>query len=110
MARAKRTERAEARRRNRSIVGATENLDFEWHEDILYRRPEVDMGDEVEFWHVEAVRTDDPDTVIRAATFGNQVDAREFIEAAATDLAEMTKSEFESAYLDAGELGDTGPE
>lgn len=91
-------------------VDTTEGLDFEWHDDILYRQPAVDHGDEVEFWHVEAVRTDDTDTVVRVATYGSADEARECMSAAEEDLGEMTKSQFEAAYLDSAERGDTGVE
>jgi len=91
-------------------VDTTENLDFEWHDDILYRKPRVDYGDEVELWHVEAVRVDDADTVVRLATCADPDEARSFLAAAEEDLAEMTKSEFEEAYIDAAEPGDTGVE
>jgi hypothetical protein len=91
-------------------LDTTENFDFEWHDDILYRQPTVDNGDEIELWHVEAVRLDDPDTVARLGTFDSQNDARGFMDEVAERLAEMTKSEFEVAYVDSAELGDTGPE
>ena len=91
-------------------VDTTEGLDFEWHDDILYREPSVDYGDEVEFWHVEAVRIDDADTVVRLATFAEQNDAREYLAVVAEDLVDMSKSEFETAYVEQGEPGDTGVE
>jgi len=68
-------------------LDTTNNFEFEWHDDILYREPMVDHGDEVESWHVEAVRLDDPDAVARLATFADQHDAREFLASAAEDLA-----------------------
>jgi hypothetical protein len=88
----------------------TEGLDFEWHEDILYRQPKTREAQEAELWHVEAIRTDDPDIVARLGTFESEVDAREFAADVTEDLAEMTKSEFELAYVDRAELGDTGIE
>lgn len=91
-------------------VDTTDNLDFEWHEDILYRRPDVDYGDEVELWHVEAVRIDDAEIVVRLATYGDADEAREFARLASEDLAEMTKSEFEAAYFEDAQPGDTGLE
>jgi hypothetical protein len=91
-------------------LDTTENFDFEWHDDILYRQPTVDNGDEIERWHVEAVRLDDPDTVARLGTFESQNHARDFMAEVAERLSEMTKSEFEVAYVDSAELGDTGPE
>ena len=91
-------------------VDTTDNFDFEWHDDILYRQPTPTLGDEVELWHVEAVRTDDAETVVRVATFADADEARTFLARVSEDLAEMTKSQFETAYLDAAEQGDTGVE
>ena len=91
-------------------VDTTENFDLEWHDDILYRQPTPVPGDEVELWHVEAVRVDDPDTVIRVATFGDADEARAYLADATEDLGDMTKSKFEAAYLDTAETGDTGVE
>lgn len=91
-------------------LDVTEHFDLEWHDDILYRRPTPDMGDEVELWHVEAVRLDDPDSVARLGTCSSQGKARELLASIAEDLAGMTKSEFELAYIDAAEQGDSGVE
>lgn len=91
-------------------LDTTENFDLEWHDDILYRQPSPDPGDEVELWHVEAVRLDDPDTVVRIATCATQSEARDLLERINEDLVDMTKSEFELAYVDGAELGDTGVE
>jgi hypothetical protein len=91
-------------------VDTTENFEFEWHDDILYRQPTPDLGDEVELWHVEAVRTEEPDIVVRLASCTSQADARAVADQIAEDLAEMTKSEFEASYIDGAELGDTGVE
>ncbi|HEY5541352.1 MAG TPA: hypothetical protein VIL41_07860 [Coriobacteriia bacterium] len=91
-------------------LDTTEHFDFEWHDDILYRQPSPDPGDEVELWHVEAVRLDDSDIVVRLATCHTQSEARELLERVAEDLADMTKSEFEAAYVDGAEQGDTGVE
>jgi hypothetical protein len=91
-------------------VDTTQGLDFEWHDDILYREPEVDHGDEVEFWHVEAVRVDDAESVVRLATFSSDNEAREFLATAQEDLRDLTKSRFEMAYFLRAEPGDTGIE
>ena len=91
-------------------VDTTQGLDFEWHDDILYREPEVDHGDEVEYWHVEAVRLDDADSVVRLATFSSDSEAREFLVGAQEDLLELTKSRFEMAYFVNAEPGDVGIE
>lgn len=91
-------------------LDTTDNFEFEWHDDILYREPAVDHGDEVESWHVEAVRLDNSDVVARLATFDDQNDARAYLTVVAEDLADMTKSEFESAYVESAEMGDLGLE
>jgi hypothetical protein len=91
-------------------LDTTENFDFEWHDDILYRQPSPDPGDEVEFWHVEAVRIDDPDVVARLATCQTQDEARDLLERVREDMRDMTKAQFEVAYVDRAEQGDTGVE
>jgi hypothetical protein len=91
-------------------VDTTQGLDFEWHDDILYREPEVDPGEEVEYWHVEAVRLDDADSVVRLATYGSADEARDFLSVAGEDLCDLTKSRFEAAYFRDAELGETGIE
>ncbi len=91
-------------------VDTTTGLDFEWHDDILYRRPKVDFGNEVELYHVEAIRLDDAETVCRIGTFGTSAEARELMSQVSDDLDQMTKSEFEIRYLDGAESGDTGIE
>jgi len=91
-------------------VDTTQRLDFEWHDDILYREPEIDYGDEVEYWHVEAVRLDDADTVVRLATFSSDGEARELLKVAQEDLGDLTKSRFELAYFEIPEPGDLGLE
>lgn len=91
-------------------VGTTAGLEFEWHDDILYRQPSVDYGTEVELYHVEAVRLDDSETVMRLGTFVEPGAARELLAQALEHLGEMTKSEFEARYLDDAEAGDVGVE
>ena len=91
-------------------VDTTDALEFEWHEDILYREPSISNSVDVEFFHVEAVRVDDPDTVMRIATFADGASARAFLSEIAEALGQSTKSAFESAYFDGAEAGDTGIE
>lgn len=81
-------------------VDTTDGFDFEWHDDILYRQPRPDPGEEVELWNVEAVRVDDYDALVRVATFSDRGQAEAFYERAREDLLEMTKAQFEDAYLE----------
>lgn len=87
-------------------VNEADGLDFEWHSDILYRRPSVAPIDEVESWYVEAVKLDDVETVVRVAGFAERDDADAFLRRATDDLTEMTASQFEDAYL-SGEATDS---
>lgn len=91
-------------------VDTTAGLDFEWHDDILYRQPTIKPDSDVELYHVEAVRLDDSEIVRRLGTFSESSEARELLAQVADDLAEMTKSTFEARYLDDAVSGDTGIE
>jgi len=80
-------------------VDTTDELDFEWHDDILYREPATKTADEVALWHVEAVHLEAPDTVVRIATFAERDEAETFFDRALSDLTELTCSQFEEAYV-----------
>jgi len=80
-------------------VDTTDDLDFEWHDDILYREPTVQTADDIELWHVEAVSLSDPEHVVRVATFTERADAELFFDRSSGDLVEMTRSQFEDSYL-----------
>ena len=82
-------------------LDTTEGLDFEWHEDILYREPQVRLAEEIEVFHVEAVRLDDYENAVRIASFEEREEAETFLAHANDDLAQMTKHQFEDAYLSA---------
>lgn len=84
-------------------VDTTEGFDLEWHEDILFREPIVDPGDEVEIWHVEAVSLEGEETHVRLRSFGDRGNADEFAERVREDLSEMTKVQFEEAYITLGD-------
>lgn len=86
-------------------VDTTDDLDFEWHEDILYRTPTPAEAAPIELWHIEAVRTDDYDSVVRVATLRSRHEAEAYYTQALEDLSEMTKSRFEEKYLTPGEPG-----
>ena len=91
-------------------VDTTGDLDFEWHEDILYREPRPTGVEEVEQWHVEAVRLDDYDMIVRVASFDDRDDADRFFERAKADLVDMTASQFEQSYLEPAAAGSASDE
>jgi hypothetical protein len=75
--------------------------DFEWREDILYRRPEKQAPAEGEIFRVEAVSLDDAEDMTALGSFDSRDDAYEAFAAAGEDLAELTRSEFEDRYFPA---------
>lgn len=80
-------------------VDTSEDLDFEWHADILYRQPRMTASGDVEVWIVEAISAESYDTVVALAQFPERDEAEAFLERARLDLEQMTKSQFETAYL-----------
>lgn len=86
-------------------VNTTQDLDFEWHEDILYRDPQVQHAEEIDLWRVEAVRLDDYEATVIVASFDDRDDAEAFYLRANEDLSDMTKNQFEEAYLGEPESG-----
>lgn len=85
-------------------VDTTDEVDFEWRDDILYRRPPGAVIEDEEIHRVEAVLLDDDDVTFALATFPTSEAAHEWMVARADDLDEMTKSEFEAAYFPEGVL------
>lgn len=80
-------------------VDAGDELDFEWHDDILWRQPRVEAPGEYEVYLVEAVSITQPDTVVRLGAFQSAAAAAGFMEEVEVDLAEMTASQFETVYF-----------
>lgn len=80
-------------------VDASDSPDLEWRDDILYRRPPADHVAEGEVYRVEAVELDDEDVATPLSAFGSSDEAYAWLETSATDLSEMTKSEFEHTYF-----------
>lgn len=78
---------------------ATDEPDFQWRDDILYRSPPSERLEEREEWAVEAVTLDERETVCELARFADPDEAREFLDAAKEDLLDLTKSGFEERYL-----------
>lgn len=76
--------------------------DFEWREDILYRRPETEVPEEYEMYRVEAVALGDEEDVTSLGVFQNSDDAYEALGVATDELATLTRAEFEERYFPAG--------
>ena len=84
------------------IVDTADEVDLEWRDDILYRRPPAAAIVDEAGYTVEAVLLDDEDTTFTLATFADTGGAHEWLRAREEDLAEMTKSEFEDAHFPEG--------
>ena len=80
-------------------VDATDGLDLEWRDDILYRRPPSDVPEESRSFTVEAVMLDDDEVAVALASFGDADEAHQWLTDAEAALVEMTKSEFEESYF-----------
>ena len=80
-------------------VDDTDEVDFEWRDDILYRRPPDDVPAEGELYRVEAVLLDDEEVVRAIAIFDDSAAAHELADECTEALADMTKSGFEARYL-----------
>lgn len=86
-------------------VDASDELDFEWHDDILWRAPNVQDPDDLEVHLVEAVSVTQPERIVRLAAYPSADEALEFAETAREDLLELTASQFEGAYFPEGGNG-----
>jgi hypothetical protein len=80
-------------------VDTTDAVDFEWREDILYRRPPATDIEDEEIYAVEAVLLDDEDVAVTLATFADPAEAHAWLDERAEELDDMTKSEFEAGYF-----------
>lgn len=80
-------------------VDATDEPEFEWRDDVLYRTPPADQPAERIEWVVEAVTLDEDETVVRLACFAEHDEARGFLERTTEDMKDLTKSGFEERYL-----------
>jgi hypothetical protein len=85
-------------------VDTTDEVDLEWRDDILYRRPPATASVDEEAYTVEAVLLDDEDTAFTLGTFPDTAAAHRWMNAREEDLAGMTKSEFEDAFFPRGLL------
>lgn len=81
-------------------VDESDEPDLEWREDILYRRPTTATPGEDVIFRIDAVSLDEKEQV-PVATFGDSQTAHDYLSQAEEDLGQMTKAEFERAYLTA---------
>lgn len=79
------------------------DLELEWRNDILWRKPPPDCPTEYDVWRVEAVRLEDEERRVVLGAFGDPEDAYALLSVADEDLTEMTKSQFEAAYFPGAE-------
>jgi len=82
-----------------TLIEAPTGLDFEWHDDILYRKPPPPELGADEEWLLEAVEMDNEDVVHVAGRYATREEALAALERVQEDLDEMTRSTFEERYL-----------
>ena len=81
-------------------LDVTDEPDLEWRDDILYRKPPEQTLAECAQYRVEAVNADDDEDIKVVALFDDPEEAAAFLKGTEEDLMEMTKSAFESHYLE----------
>ena len=78
----------------------SEDLDFEWHDDILWRQPRVHLEPGEAAFLVEAVSLGaGPEEIVRIAAFPDESSARAFFDEATDDLRDLTRSQFEATHF-----------
>ena len=75
------------------------DFDFDWRDDILYRRTAGDPDTGTVTYRVEAVGLDDPDATWLLYETADREDALGFLADAEEDLGEITRSRFEEKYF-----------
>jgi hypothetical protein len=80
-------------------VDVTDEIDIDWRDDILYRRPPSERPEESESYLVEAVLLDDDEVSVTLGSFDDSASAHDWMDTCNADLAEMTRSEFEELYF-----------
>lgn len=80
-------------------IDTTEDLDLEWRDDVLYRRPPSETLDEERAYVVEAVTLDAREDATTIATFDDVAEAREWARDRQEELLDLTKSDFEERYF-----------
>jgi len=80
-------------------IDTTEDLDLEWRDDVLYRRPPSEIVGERSAYIVEAVTLDAREDATTIATFDDVVEARAWAQDRQEELPDLTKSDFEERYF-----------
>jgi hypothetical protein len=81
-------------------MDASDELDFEWHDDILWRQPQIHLEPGEPAFLIEAVSLGTgPEQVVRLAVFPDESSARAFLDEAIDDLRDMTRSQFELTHF-----------
>lgn len=74
--------------------------DLEWREDILYREPPRQVLGESAYWRVEVVSVTDDSVVASLGEYDSQTEAEQRVADAQEDLDGMTKSQFDSRFIE----------
>lgn len=80
-------------------IDTTEDINLEWRDDVLYRRPVTEQLDEERAFMVEAVALDDEERTITIASFEDASEASAWADERQNELSDMTKSDFEERYF-----------
>lgn len=80
-------------------IDTTEELDLEWRDDVLYRRPPSHELDEERRFVVEAVALDDEERLVTLASFADGAEASAWAAERQDELPDLTKSDFEEQYF-----------
>lgn len=80
-------------------VDESDELDLEWRDDVLYRRPVPESVNEADLFQVQAILMDNEEDITVLRSFASESDAYSWLDAVSEDMADMTRSAFESAYF-----------
>lgn len=80
-------------------IDTTEDLNLEWRDDVLYRRPQIDPLDEERAYIVEAIALDNEEEAITIGRFDDAAEAAAWADERQLELSEITKSDFEERYF-----------
>ena len=77
------------------------DVQLEWRDDILYKGSAPARDEGVRTFVIQAVELDDPDRVHEIASASDYDEALGLVRRAEEDLAELTRSRFEAAWMTA---------